>query len=207
MPILKGLRNIVYDSDNCVVFIKNKLAYKLGGNPSMNASSVAGDIRGTPKAREIWKLFAEHNAEYVEETPLVKELLNRVVSHKKEPVNRETGKRKEKMTAANIQTLVTDLTASLDNDDRDLVLRVWKYLTTSASTSKPISEGQQLKIAEKIAQEPPLKIARAAFEFIDGRCMQTGKRSNYFFGIVRNSATSWYLEYQSAKEKKEFGLK
>jgi len=226
MPLLDGLKNILYDTDRGVVFVKNKRRYIMGGRPDLNAASIAGDLRHLSGATDIWTAFAEHHASYLQSSEAYYKKKDRTIvwlrdllaeidgsgeagthegagTARTKPINTRKPKGGKKIPTVTEQGFAADvdkwfdMLASddrLESDDIDLIRRVWVHLTVNLGSSKPISLGKRLTILEKLRKEPPGKIAIAADEFKKNRCFETGKRDNYFFGILRNSATSIYVE-------------
>jgi hypothetical protein len=89
----------------------------------------------------------------------------------------------------------------LDQDDREGVLRVLEHLTKHATTKKPLVPKRRWEIRSKAGKVPTMQVARAAYVFEDEGCLKEGKRADYFFGILRNSALSWFVEWRAAKVK------
>jgi hypothetical protein len=97
-------------------------------------------------------------------------------------------------------------TKELDTEDAALVLRVLKYLGTDLRTGQVLSFERREAMLSRLAKEPVLKVARAAVEFTDGGFIEKGKRFDYFKGILRGSATTWWAEYLAERDKDKFKL-
>lgn len=208
VTLLKGLRNVVYDTKTGVVFVKNKLKYKLGGRPELNAKSIIGDFRHTQAAQAIWGDFRKHHEEYLntEVGLIVLETINRGSGAQKDQGDQVPGKRIRIEGEPEIEALLAKYGDDLDKDDLAYFHRAWRHLTTNRTDGKPISLERRLSIINKMAKYPALQIGRAAYLFIDGGCHETGKNDRYFFAIVNQSAKAWLVEYRAALDRKKLEL-
>ena len=220
----RGIKNIIYDSESGVVFVRNKIRYGLGGAPELNSRSILSDYKITSKAEDIWKEFVQHNGLFIQRAVTVKGMprfdlvmladllkLDKAELSMEEITPMPKKKKKtvsERVVNKRVGELINSIFTACDKDKetRDLFSEVWRYLTTNLMSSEPLTLVKRLDILERMEKVHPLIIARAAYEFKKKRFMDTGKRDNFFFGIVRNSASSWYLEERNRRDKKKFKL-
>lgn len=221
-------RNIKYNAENQTVFVRNLLSRMLGGSPEKVAISIMGDHRRTYRSDDLWREFAKRykgrltNPDHKYYDAVLSRYMERVTNvkfdaetpdalpddlpvHKpRQPdvVNYDT-EITEMLNRYSIETDQGDgVLYRLDKDDRDLVFRVVRYITTNIRTGTPLDNKRVHGILKRLHKEPTMMVARSCWSFVDADCMNTGKRANYLFGIIRNSALSWFIEWKRELEKK-----
>lgn len=226
-------KNIVYDAENQTVFVKNLLSRMLGGRPEKIAISIMGDHRRTWKSKDLWESFSkryrsrltnpDHKyfraelSRYIE-TALsmentappedIEDNLPIPDKRKREDAGNVEGEIQQMLNRYSIETEQDDgIMYRLDPDDRDMVFRVLRYVTTNVRTGDSLGKKRVHEILKRLDKEPTVLVARACLSFHESGGTETGKRANYLFGIVRNSALSWYVEWKNEMlKKKEFKL-
>ena len=230
--LLTNLRNVLYDADNFVVCVLNKMRYRLKIGKQEKLLSIVGDYRITWKSN-VWPQWVEHNRLYCELQPSVEKILlsgkpapEQVEFHKligytwrgkkeeAKPEPEEGGKRVEQITELELESrfaeLVTPLVYYVPADKiaelTAILARAYDELCTSLATGKPRVLGVRLAILERWEKSPLMQLLFAAKSWVDQGCYRLGKREQYFVGILNNSALSDYIDWKNRRDKKKFEL-
>lgn len=214
---IHGIKNVHYDVNKSVVFVENKLKYRLAGRPDLIAKGIMGDYRMCPYPSRFWGLFRRKYAAYIEAIDSLREHFQNVdiadeftVDELLEPLDHtellkalsSTMKAKRAVNyEKEIQVFLKRYEDELDREDRDTFYTVYNYLTSNTRTGKPIRDEGRYSILKKMSTKPALQIVAACYMFIEADCMETKKRFAYFWGIVKKSAAEWYFAWKSEHEK------